>query len=153
MIISVDFDGTIVEHNYPEIGQERPFATDVLRRLAHHRHILVLWTVREGELLQQAIDWCEQRGVQFAAINGEWTGHFEQVGSDFDTTRKPDADVFIDDKAVGGLPSWPQIYEIIQHGASYRQILRQQWQDENDQADPEPPVPGWMFWKKKPTHK
>lgn len=150
MIISVDFDGTIVEHCYPLIGEEQPFATEVLRRLMAHGHILVLWTVREGDLLKEATEWCEQRGVEFAAVNGQWTGHFEQLGVELGTTQKPNADVYIDDKAVGGLPSWPQIYDIIQHGVSYPQLLRRQWQEEADQIVAEPPVPGWMFWKKKP---
>ena len=46
--IAVDFDGTIVEHRYPEIGAERPFATDTLKMLIKDRHKLILWTVREG---------------------------------------------------------------------------------------------------------
>ena len=48
-IIAVDFDGTIVEHRYPEIGKEVPFATDTLRMLINDQHRLILWTVREGK--------------------------------------------------------------------------------------------------------
>ena len=55
MIIAVDFDGTIVENKYPEIGEERPFATETLKMLIKDRHRLVLWTCREGELLDQAL--------------------------------------------------------------------------------------------------
>jgi len=54
--IAVDFDGTIVKHRYPEIGEEIPFATDTLRMLIREHHRLILWTVREGKLLQDAID-------------------------------------------------------------------------------------------------
>lgn len=152
MIIGVDFDGTIVEHRYPFIGEERPYATEVLRRLLHHRHILMLWTVREGQLLQEAMDWCRERGVEFAAVNGEWTGHFEQVGADFDPTRKPDADIFIDDKGIGGLPTWTEIYRIIQEGVTYPQLLRRRWQEEWEETDPTPPSPRWMFWKRRSGH-
>ena len=51
MIIAVDFDGTIVEHRYPKIGEERPFAIETLKMLIRDHHQLILWSVREGELL------------------------------------------------------------------------------------------------------
>ena len=54
MIIAVDFDGTIVEHRYPRIGREIPFAITTLRRLQAEHHQLILWTVREGRLLDEA---------------------------------------------------------------------------------------------------
>ena len=56
MLIAVDFDGTIVEHRYPSIGKERDGAIDTLRKLAREGNRLILWTVREGELLQEAVD-------------------------------------------------------------------------------------------------
>ena len=56
MIIAVDFDGTIVEHRYPAIGKERPFATDTLKKLIKDGHRLILWTVREGRLLDEAVE-------------------------------------------------------------------------------------------------
>ena len=46
MIIAVDFDGTIVEHRYPSIGPEIPFAIETLKLLREERHKLILWTVR-----------------------------------------------------------------------------------------------------------
>ena len=49
MTIAVDFDGTIVEHMYPKIGEERPFAIETLKMLIAEQHRLILWTVREGE--------------------------------------------------------------------------------------------------------
>lgn len=148
MLIAVDFDGTIVEHAYPQIGEERPFATDVLRRMLHHRHLLMLWTVREGELLEQAVEWCQERGVKFAAINGEWTEEFSLASPDQATTRKPDADLFIDDKSVGGLPTWTEIYEIVSKGATYRQLISQQVKEQLQEQEATPPTPRWMFWKR-----
>ncbi len=65
MTIAVDFDGTIVEHRYPEIGKELPFATATLRRLIEDGHKLILWSVREGQLLDDAVEWCRKRGVVF----------------------------------------------------------------------------------------
>ena len=54
MTIAIDFDGTVVEHRYPAIGEEIPFATDTLKALIRDGHRLILWTVREGELLDEA---------------------------------------------------------------------------------------------------
>ena len=61
MTIAVDFDGTIVEHRYPQIGEEIPFATATLKMLINERHRLILWSVREGKLLEEAVEW--PRGV------------------------------------------------------------------------------------------
>ena len=63
MLIAVDFDGTIVEHRYPAIGKEIPFATETLRQLIAQHHRLILWTIRKGRLLDEAVEWCRQRGV------------------------------------------------------------------------------------------
>ena len=65
MIIAVDFDGTIVEHKYPEIGQEVPFAIDTLKMLIKDQHRLILWSVREGALLDEAVEWCRARCEEF----------------------------------------------------------------------------------------
>ena len=72
MVIAVDFDGTIVEHRYPAIGKEIPFATATLKRLVEHGHRLILWSVREGELLDEAVNWCKERGVEFYAVNKDF---------------------------------------------------------------------------------
>ena len=66
--IAVDFDGTIVTHEYPKIGREIPFAIETLKMLIRDQHRLILWSVREGELLQEAVDWCRERGVEFWEI-------------------------------------------------------------------------------------
>ena len=52
MTIAVDFDGTIVEHRYPRIGEEIPFAIATLKMLINEHHRLILWSVREGKLLE-----------------------------------------------------------------------------------------------------
>jgi ribonucleotide monophosphatase NagD (HAD superfamily) len=69
MIIAVDFDGTIVEHRYPRIGEEIPFAVDTLKLLQQEKHRLILWSVREGALLDEAVEWCKARGLEFYAVN------------------------------------------------------------------------------------
>ena len=123
MVIAVDFDGTIVKHRYPEIGEELPFATETLRMLAKDHHRLILWSVREGKLLDDAVEWCRQRGVEFWAVNKDYPE--EDVENNNHYSRKLKADFFIDDRNIGGLPDWGQIYQIISQRVSYRQLIKQ----------------------------
>ena len=120
MVIAVDFDGTIVEHKYPEIGREIPFATDTLKLLTKDRHQLLLWTVRKGHLLEEAVEWCRERGVEFYAINKNFPE--EKVEGD-ECFRKLNPDIFIDDRNVGGLPDWGQIYRMIKEKKTWNDIL------------------------------
>ena len=113
MIIAVDFDGTIVRHRYPKIGEELPFATETLRMLIREGHRLILWTVREGKLLDEAIEWCRDRGVEFYAINRDFP---EEDATGIGFSRKLKADLFIDDRSFGGLPDWGTIYHRIRAG-------------------------------------
>ena len=107
MIIAVDFDGTIVEHRYPAIGPELPFAIDTLKYLCAQRHKLILWTVREGELLDEAVAYCRRRGLEFYAVNKNYP---EEKPTHEGYSRKLQADLFIDDRNLGGLPDWGEIY-------------------------------------------
>ena len=124
MIIAVDFDGTIVEHKYPEIGQEVPFAIDTLKMLIKDQHRLILWSVREGALLDEAVEWCRARGVEFYAVNKDSPEEEKEKNNHF--SRKLKADFFIDDRNVGGLPEWGQIYQMISQNKTYRQLIREQ---------------------------
>ncbi|WP_315511457.1 BT0820 family HAD-type phosphatase [Hoylesella nanceiensis] len=124
MIIAVDFDGTIVEHKYPEIGQEVPFAIDTLKMLIKDQHRLILWSVREGALLDEAVEWCRARGVEFYAVNKDYPEEEKEKNNHF--SRKLKADFFIDDRNVGGLPEWGQIYQMISKNKTYRQLIREQ---------------------------
>lgn len=110
MIIAVDFDGTIVEHRYPQIGNELPFATSTLRMLAAEQHKLILWTVRRGKLLEDAVEWCRRHGVEFYAVNKNFP---EEIIDDGNCYGKINADIFIDDCNLGGIPDWGVIYQMI----------------------------------------
>ena len=123
MVIAVDFDGTIVESRYPEIGDERPFATDTLRMLAKDKHQLILWSCREGKLLDDAVAWCRERGVEFWAVNKDYPEEEETKNSYF--SRKIKADMFIDDRQVGGLPDWGTVYQMIKFHKSYEQVIKE----------------------------
>lgn len=133
MTIAVDFDGTIVEHRYPEIGKEIPFATETLRRLIADGHRLILWSVREGELLDEAVEWCRQRGVEFYAVNQNFEGDVPGEGNS-SFSRKLKVKLFIDDRNVGGLPEWGVIYELVKRRISYTQYLQEQQQTGNAAA-------------------
>ena len=122
MIIAVDFDGTIVEHRYPAIGKERPFATDTLKKLIKDGHRLILWTVREGRLLEEAVEFCRERGVEFYAVNRDYPEEEKEHNKHY--SRKLKADVWIDDRNVGGLPDWGTIYEMITHRKTYEDIFQ-----------------------------
>ncbi|NLI72542.1 MAG: hypothetical protein GX361_07405 [Bacteroidales bacterium] len=116
MVIAVDFDGTIVTHEYPEIGREIPFAIDTLKRLqSEGHHQLILWTVREGELLKEAVEFCRERGLEFYAINNNYP-ESERID---DQPRKLNAELFIDDRNLGGLPDWGVIYRMIMSGKPF----------------------------------
>ncbi|WP_321289686.1 BT0820 family HAD-type phosphatase [uncultured Sunxiuqinia sp.] len=109
MIIAVDFDGTIVQHKYPKIGKEIPFATMTLKKLQEEGHRLILWTYRTDELLDEAVHFCESKGIEFYAINKS----FPEEKFDGNTPRKIHCDMFIDDRNIGGLPGWGEIYQMI----------------------------------------
>ena len=112
MTIAVDFDGTIVEHKYPAIGKEIPFAIETLRTLSEEGHKLILWTSRDGELLEEALKFCRERGLEFYAVNSNYP-----PGALFTNKAgrscKVVADIYIDDRNIGGLPDWGTIHEII----------------------------------------
>jgi hypothetical protein len=108
--IAVDFDGTIVEHKYPEIGKEIMFAFQTLRALQDQGHQLILWTFRSGKELDDAVEYCRRNGIDFYAVNASYPE--EEFDEDYDS-RKIDADIFIDDRNIGGLPPWGEIYQMI----------------------------------------
>jgi hydroxymethylpyrimidine pyrophosphatase-like HAD family hydrolase len=109
MIIAVDFFGTIVEHKFPKIGKEIPYAIETLKQFQKKGHKLILWTYRSGKELEEAVEFCEKRGLHFHAVNNNFDGE------EFDNTysRKIYADIYIDDRNLLGIPEWKKIYEMI----------------------------------------
>ena len=113
MTIAVDFDGTIVEHEYPKIGKPIPFAIDVLKKLQYEEHhMLILWTVREGTLLDEAVEYCKNKGLEFYAVNKNFPEETLEPG----ISRKIVADIYIDDRNLGGIPDWGLINRMIKFG-------------------------------------
>jgi len=107
--IAVDFDGTIVEHEYPLIGKEKLFAFQTLRELEKMGARLILWTFRTGKELDEAVEFCRKNGIEFYAVNKNYP---EEV-FDENVSRKIDADIYIDDKNVGGFPGWSEVWQIL----------------------------------------
>jgi len=110
MIIAVDFDGTIVEHRYPAIGKEITFAFETLKALQKKHHVLILWTHRTGKELEEAVEYCRKNGVEFYAVNKSYP---EENYEDGTTPRKIHAEIFIDDRNVGGFPGWGEIWQML----------------------------------------
>ncbi|MDG1714696.1 BT0820 family HAD-type phosphatase [Lacinutrix sp.] len=109
LIIAVDFDGTIVEDGYPGIGEERLFAFDTLKRLQADGHRLILWTYRHGKKLDEAVAFCKNNGVEFYAVNRS----FPEENTVDNVSRKIHADLFIDDRNIGGILGWGEIYQML----------------------------------------
>lgn len=115
--IAVDFDGTIVEDAYPNVGKAKIFAFETLKRLQTEGYRLILWTYRHGKHLQDAVDFCKQNGVEFYAVNSSFEG---EVFDGTQASRKIDADWFIDDRNLGGFPGWGEVYNIIHQKIEFR---------------------------------
>lgn len=120
-IIAVDFDGTIVEHKYPAIGKEMLFAFSTLRALQTKGHRMILWTYRKGDKLQEAVDFCKENGFEFYAVNENYPGEIKEG----DFSRKLAADIFIDDRNVGGFLGWDVIWQTLHpEGKEYAHQLK-----------------------------
>jgi hydroxymethylpyrimidine pyrophosphatase-like HAD family hydrolase len=109
LIIAVDFNGTIVEHRYPAIGRTRPLAFQTLKALQANGHRLILWSYRSGKKLDDAVKFCSGHGIDFYAVNKNFP---EEVWNENDS-RKILADVYIDDRNLGGIPPWIEIFKML----------------------------------------
>ncbi len=103
MVIAIDFDGTIARTKYPTILGEVPGAKEAMEQLHNAGHYLILWTCRKGEHLNDAINWMLDRGIPFDRVNASSPVDIERWGDD---GRKIGADVYIDDKNIGGFIGW-----------------------------------------------
>lgn len=122
-ILAIDFDGTVVEHKYPAIGQEMLFAFDTLKALQNKGHRLILWTYRQGKELDEAVRFCEENGMVFHAVNENYPG--ETKSGCF--SRKINADIFIDDRNIGGFVGWDAVWQMLHpEGGTYLHQLKNQ---------------------------
>ncbi len=113
MILAIDFDGTCVEHAFPAVGKEMPYAVIVLKELVEAGHKLILWTCRENhptddkrKFLDHAVAWFEEHGIKLHSVNCTAVeDEFRDIlpGT---TIRKAYAQIYIDDRNLGGFPGW-----------------------------------------------
>ena len=109
-VIAIDFDGTIVTEAYPDIGQEIAGAIDSIKRIQELGAECVLWTCRSDQHLEDAVLWLSDRGVDLRYKNENTK---EQMDYWKTNPRKIAADIYVDDRAVGGFKGWKNaIYEI-----------------------------------------
>ncbi len=114
MKIAVDFDGTIVEDDYPDIGKPMLFAFETLKELQKQKHQLILWTYRSGSQLEEAIEFCRENGIEFYAVNNS----YPEETYDNAFSRKIHAHVFIDDRNLGGFPGWSKVWQMLNGGTA-----------------------------------
>ncbi len=109
MIIAIDFDGTIVDHIFPDIGDIKPNAKEVINRLFDEDHYIIIWTCRyEPNDVRAMMEYLAVQGIKYHALNQNCPN------LDFSPRPKIYADVYIDDRNLGGIPeNWEVIYQII----------------------------------------
>lgn len=106
MYIAIDFDGTIVQNAFPDIGAKVPNALYWIKKFSQEKNVyLILWTVRSDDVLNEAVEWCGNNGISFYGINEnpdqkEWS-----------TSPKVFAHIYIDDRnawcpLVNGYVDW-----------------------------------------------
>jgi hypothetical protein len=100
MYICIDFDGTVVDHRYPDLGEAVPGALEWLKKLQDHGALLILFTMRSdggphGPVLEQAVTFLKENGIVLYGVNrnpdqDSWT-----------TSPKAYGQVYVDDAAIG----------------------------------------------------
>jgi hypothetical protein len=109
LTIAIDFDGTIVQDAYPKIGKPIIFAFETIKKIQEKGHHTILWTYRRGKALDEAVAFCKKNNIEFYAVNKS----FPEEVFDPSYSRKINADIFIDDRNIGGIKSWGEIYQEI----------------------------------------
>ena len=95
LFYGIDFDGTLCENDFPNIGEPKQTIINYIKRLKECGHYIGLWTCREGKILDEAVEWCKEHGIVFDTINANLPERIEKWGCD---CRKVGYDYVIDDK-------------------------------------------------------
>jgi len=111
-IIAIDFDGTIVKDQFPEIGEMVDKAKENILKLKKDGYTIIIWTCRSGVEFAKAVQWLAENGIKYDQINESCPKNVAKY--DGRDTRKVYADIYIDDKGLlYPLPHWDEIYEMI----------------------------------------
>lgn len=118
-VIAVDFDGTLCENKWPEIGASRWGTIAWVKAQKQARGAkIILWTNRVGKRLAEAVEWCRKYGIEFDAVNE----NLPEVRAAFITdTRKVVADVYLDDKAMSAAEVERIMHGVLAQVAQYAQ--------------------------------
>lgn len=117
LIIAIDFDGVIAELNKdwcggPNVPGNLIGGADVyIRKLHEDGHQIIIWTCRGGQNLYLAEEFLRKHCIPYDRINDNVASHYERFKHN---TRKVHADIYIDDNQIGGIPSWEEMYKLIQ---------------------------------------
>lgn len=117
MIIAVDFDGVLNACEYPNVGVLVADAKKGMQWLHDEGHTLILWTCREGDDLLRAINFLLERGVPFDGVNCNVRSNIEKHSND---SRKVCADLYLDDRNLGGFPGWEEVMIMLKEGENRR---------------------------------
>lgn len=109
VIIAVDFDGTIVEHKFPEIGELKKDAKEVINKLYDDGYYIIIWTCRAGYQLIDMVNFLKEKEIKYHKVNEN--APFEMIG--FKPSPKIFANIYIDDANLDSLPEWTKIYRRI----------------------------------------
>jgi hypothetical protein len=128
LIIAVDFDGILVEDEFPNIGPERTDTTQLIRQAIKQGHEVILWTSRVDQPLQDAVKWCEEHELHFCAVNENSPSNIAKYKAQYPNgTRKVYADIYIDDhnlEFVFDSKKFSKAYSQRQVNNMIRRILR-----------------------------
>jgi len=97
MVWGVDFDGTLCYSQWPKLGKPNLPLIEKIKDLQKKGDKLILWTCREGDALEQAVEWCKEHGLIFDAVNDNLPENIALYGSN---SRKIYCDYYIDDRGV-----------------------------------------------------
>ena len=120
-ILAIDFDGTIVEHDYPNIGELKEGVVEYINKLHEEGFYIIIWTVRDGLDLEDVKTFLKENSIHYDAINENSMWFLERLnedprfGKEYHEPRKIYADIYIDDKNLGkdGEEDWEDIYNEI----------------------------------------
>ncbi|MCQ2959519.1 MAG: hypothetical protein MJ198_04940 [Bacteroidales bacterium] len=110
MIIAVDFDNTIAITDFPRIFSPRPGVIEALHKLRQQGHYIIVWTCRCDNDLLNAINFMKENDIEFDRINDNHPDNVRTYGGN---SRKINADIYIDDKNLGGFEGWYHVMETL----------------------------------------
>ncbi len=111
MILAIDFDGTIVEDQFPEVGKMIPGASEAINQLYADGYTIIIWSCRTGIKKTRAIEWLVMNGIKFHRFNESCPTNIALHGGK--DTRKVYANIYIDDRMLFKLPPWNEIYDLV----------------------------------------